>query len=102
MHLNNDKEIVKIEQSRARLSELLKQKYPERKPVCYLHSYGCQQNVSDGEKLKGMLSEAGYDFCDTAENADLIILNTCAVRENAEDKIYGIIGEYKHLKNNNP
>ncbi|MEG0614191.1 MAG: tRNA (N6-isopentenyl adenosine(37)-C2)-methylthiotransferase MiaB [Oscillospiraceae bacterium] len=70
-------------------------------PLAYLHSFGCQQNVSDGEKIKGMLSLMGYNFTDVIENADLIIYNTCAVRENAEAKVFGLVGELKHLKEKN-
>lgn len=71
-------------------------------PLCCLHSFGCQQNVSDGEKILGMLCEMGYGVTDDINSADLIIYNTCAVRENAELKIYGLIGNLKHLKENNP
>lgn len=70
-------------------------------PLAYIHSYGCQQNVSDGEKIKGMLSKAGYEFTDTIEEAQFILLNTCAVRENAEDKVFGNIGNMKKLKEQN-
>ena len=72
------------------------------KPYAYVYSYGCQQNVSDGEKLKGQLSLIGYDFTDDTEQAQLIILNTCAVRENAENTVYGAVGGLKHLKERNP
>lgn len=68
----------------------------------YVHSFGCQLNVSDGEKIKGVLKKIGYSFTDAAEDADLIILNTCAVRENAEDRVFGIVGSMKHLKDENP
>ncbi|MGN0634318.1 MAG: tRNA (N6-isopentenyl adenosine(37)-C2)-methylthiotransferase MiaB [Oscillospiraceae bacterium] len=71
-------------------------------PLCYLHSFGCQQNVSDGEKLKGALSKAGYSFTDDREKAQLIIFNTCAVRENAEDKVYSVIGDLKRFKKAHP
>ncbi|MDE6148945.1 MAG: tRNA (N6-isopentenyl adenosine(37)-C2)-methylthiotransferase MiaB [Ruminococcus sp.] len=71
-------------------------------PLVYLKSFGCQQNVSDGEKIKGMLSKVGYDFTDLIENAQLIIYNTCAVRENAEDRVFGTIGDLKHIKEQNP
>lgn len=65
-------------------------------------TYGCQQNVSDSEKIKGFLYEIGYDFTDKIEEADLILLNTCAVREHAELKIYGNVGAMKKLKEKNP
>ncbi|MBP3271334.1 MAG: tRNA (N6-isopentenyl adenosine(37)-C2)-methylthiotransferase MiaB [Ruminococcus sp.] len=67
-------------------------------PMCLVHSFGCQQNVSDGEKLLGALSEAGYEPTDDIDKAQLIIFNTCAVRENAEDKVYGVIGDLKKFK----
>ncbi len=70
--------------------------------LAYVHSFGCQQNVSDGEKLMGKLAKAGFGFTDEPEKARLIILNTCAVRENAEDRVYGILGRYKKLKENDP
>mgnify|MGYP002624650143 CR=1 FL=1 len=70
-------------------------------PLAYVHSYGCQQNVSDGEKIKGMLARVGYEFTDDLKAAQLILLNTCAVRENAEDRVFGNIGSFKKLKENN-
>ncbi|MDE7228917.1 MAG: tRNA (N6-isopentenyl adenosine(37)-C2)-methylthiotransferase MiaB [Oscillospiraceae bacterium] len=71
-------------------------------PVAHVHTFGCQQNVSDGEKLKGMLAEMGYGFSESPEGADLVIFNTCAVRENAEDRVYGNLGALKHEKAKNP
>ena len=74
----------------------------EAPPLCCVHSYGCQQNVSDGEKLLGQLSLMGCGVTDDMTAADIIILNTCAVRENAELKVYGNIGELKRLKEQKP
>ena len=71
-------------------------------PVAHVHTFGCQQNVSDGEKLKGMLSLMGYGFSDTPDGADLVLFNTCAVRENAEDRVFGNLGALKHEKARNP
>lgn len=71
-------------------------------PVAHVHTFGCQQNVSDGEKIKGMLAEMGYGFSDTPEGADIVIFNTCAVRENAEDRVFGNLGALKHEKRRNP
>ena len=65
-------------------------------------TYGCQQNVSDSEKIAGMLKQMGYDFCDKAEMADFVIFNTCAVREHAELKVYGNVGALKPIKKNRP
>lgn len=71
-------------------------------PRALVHSFGCQQNVSDGEKIKGMLAQMGYGFTDDLEEADLVLYNTCAVRENAEDRVFGNIGILKHRKKQNP
>ena len=74
----------------------------DRKRLAYVRSFGCQLNVSDGEKIKGMLKRIGYDFTDDERQADIIILNTCAVRESAEERVYGIIGSMKKLKEEKP
>ncbi len=73
-----------------------------RKPQAVTETYGCQQNENDTERIRGMLAEAGYDFCDDAKSADLVIYNTCAVRENAEDRVYGRLGILKHIKESHP
>ncbi len=70
-------------------------------PLAHVHSFGCQQNVSDGEKIKGMLAQMGYGFTSDTAMADIIIFNTCAVRENAEDRVFGNIGALKKLKQQN-
>ncbi len=71
-------------------------------PKAYVRTYGCQQNVADGEKIKGMLSKIGFDFTEDDKEADLIIFNTCAIREHAEDRVFGNIGALKNLKRKNP
>ena len=68
------------------------------KPMAYIHTYGCQQNVADSEKIKGMLYLAGFDFTEEAEEADFILFNTCAVREHAEDRVFGNVGALKNIK----
>ncbi len=73
-----------------------------RRPVACVMTYGCQQNVSDSEKIKGYLEQIGFDFTDKTDEADLILLNTCAVREHAELKIYGNVGALKRLKEKKP
>ena len=85
----------------AQVRSLLEKLYPAP-PLAYVHSYGCQGNVSDGEKLKGMLADMGYGFCDQAEQADLVLFNTCAIRENAEDRIFGNVGALKRWKAQSP
>ena len=73
-----------------------------RQPVAHTHTYGCQQNVSDGEKLKGLLAEMGYTFTDSPQAADFILYNTCAIREGAETRVFGNVGALKLLKRQNP
>ena len=73
-----------------------------RAPVAVTQTYGCQQNENDTERIRGMLQEAGYQFGDDEKTADLVIYNTCAVRENAEQKVFGRLGILKHLKERRP
>lgn len=68
----------------------------------FVETYGCQQNVSDSEILFGMLSDMGYEKAISKDDADIIIYNTCAVRENAELKVLGNLGALKHRKAKNP
>lgn len=71
-------------------------------PLCFLHSFGCRQNVSDGEKILGLLCGIGYGVTEDITAADLIIYNTCAVREGAELKVYSLVGNLKNLKKKKP
>lgn len=73
-----------------------------RVPKATVITFGCQQNVSDSEKLKGMLCSMGYEITEDKHSADFIIFNTCAVREHAQDRVYGNIGKVKQLKKDNP
>ena len=68
----------------------------------FVKTYGCQMNVHDSEEIKKLLDNLGYTETDNYENADLIILNTCAIRENAHDKVFGFLGRCKHLKREKP
>ena len=67
----------------------------------FIHTYGCQANVRDEETMRGLLEDVGYIQVEKPEEALLIIINTCAVRENAEDKVYGEIGNLKYLRKKN-
>ena len=67
----------------------------------FLRTYGCQMNVHDGEEIKARLESLGFTETDTIETADIVILNTCAIRENAHDKLYGFLGRCKHEKEKN-
>ena len=71
-------------------------------PTAYVETYGCQQNEADSEALRGMLSESGYAITDTAEGADVVILNTCAIREHAEQRVFGNLGILTHTKKAHP
>ncbi len=73
-----------------------------RKNNVYIETYGCQMNVADTEIVLGILKKQGYEVTDKPENADVILLNTCSIRENAEQRIYGRIGNLKTLKYKNP
>lgn len=68
----------------------------------YIQTYGCQMNEEDSEKLSGMLKRIGYELTDSRESASIIIFNTCCVRENAENKVFGNLGQLKKLKEKNP
>ncbi|MDY4253437.1 tRNA (N6-isopentenyl adenosine(37)-C2)-methylthiotransferase MiaB [Clostridium sp.] len=68
----------------------------------YIETWGCQMNEEDSEKLSGMLKSIGYSKTDNLKEAGIIIYNTCCVRENAENKVFGNLGELKHLKKENP
>ncbi len=68
----------------------------------YVRTYGCQMNEHDGERIKGVLSDEGMIETDNLDEADLIILNTCAIRENAHDKVFGFMGLIKKMKETRP
>ena len=71
-------------------------------PIAMVRTYGCQQNVADSEKIKGILEKMGCEFTDEPDKADIIIYNTCAVREHAEDRVFGNVGALKNIKRKNP
>jgi tRNA-2-methylthio-N6-dimethylallyladenosine synthase len=68
----------------------------------FLETYGCQMNVADSELMAGVLQRAGMELVERPEDADAVILNTCAIRENAEQRVLGRLGDYAHLKLTNP
>ena len=72
------------------------------KKLFFIQTYGCQMNEEDSEKLSGMLKRIGYTRTEVREEASIIIFNTCCVRENAENKVFGNLGNLKKLKKNNP
>ena len=83
------------------IADKLPEIYGEHPKACVV-TFGCQQNVSDSEKLKGMLDACGYICTGNMDEADFVIFNTCAVREHAQDRVYGNIGKVKALKKAKP
>lgn len=73
-----------------------------RSRLAHTETYGCQQNVNDTERIRGMLDRAGFGLTDDANDADLVIYNTCAVRGNAEQRVFGRLGILKHIKESKP
>lgn len=71
-------------------------------PMALVRTYGCQQNVSDSEKIKGFLAQMGFSFTENEEEADFILFNTCAVREHAENRVFGNVGALKTVKRRHP
>ena len=95
-------EILKQQEFTQLVHSLISLKYSDRQPLAMVHTYGCQGNVADGERIKGILEKCGYAFTDDVSEADLVLYNTCAIREHAEDRIYGNVGALKNVKKANP
>ena len=95
-------EILKQQEFAQLVHSLISLKYSDRQPLAMVHTYGCQGNVADGERIKGILEKCGYAFTDDVSEADLVLYNTCAIREHAEDRIYGNVGALKNVKKANP
>ena len=73
-----------------------------RTPLAFVDTYGCQQNEADSERIRGILSLCGYAMGDSEEGADIVVINTCAIREHAETRVFGNIGALVHTKNRHP
>ena len=101
-NLVSPEELLHQKEYMKKCENILKNIFVSRQPICYVHSYGCQGNVADGEKIKGMLAHMGYGLGNSAEGADVVIFNTCAIRENAQDRVYGNLGMLIHYKKKNP
>ena len=93
----SDEEVKRQKEFTALASEIIRQRF-EAPPKAFVHTYGCQGNVADGERLKGMLEQMGYVMTDTLDEADLVLYNTCAIREHAEDRVFGNVGALKNIK----
>ena len=73
-----------------------------RTPTAYVETYGCQQNEADSEKLRGYLAQSGYRIAGSAEGADVVVMNTCSIREHAEQRVFGNLGALTHTKRRHP
>ncbi len=71
-------------------------------PTAYVETYGCQQNEADSEKIRGLLAQSGYRITGEAEGADVVVMNTCAIREHAEQRVFGNLGALVHTKRRHP
>ncbi|MBR3754538.1 MAG: tRNA (N6-isopentenyl adenosine(37)-C2)-methylthiotransferase MiaB [Clostridia bacterium] len=81
---------------------VLESRFSGETPLAFVHTFGCQGNVSDSERMKGWLSQMGYGFTEVIEEADLVLYNTCAVREHAHDRVFGNVGALKPIKEKKP
>lgn len=97
----SEEEMKRQRQFCKKVSDVISKRY-DKKPLACVVTYGCQQNVADSEHIKGMLNEIGYGFTENRNEAKLIVFNTCAVREHAEDRVFGNVGMLKSYKRENP
>lgn len=97
----SEEEVKKQLECCEKINTVLSSRYTDI-PKAFVHTYGCQGNVSDSEHMKGYLSRMGYAFTDSPEDAQLILYNTCAVREHAQDRVFGNVGALKAYKKANP
>lgn len=83
------------------LKDILTERFG-REPRLFIRTYGCQQNVADSERIRGLMESCGCTLCGDQESADIVIFNTCAVRGHAEDRVFGNIGAMKAVKASRP
>lgn len=95
-------EIEKQIEFKDQVKTILSSKYSVTTPKAFVHTYGCMGNVADGEVIKGMLCDMGYELTESLNQADFVLYNTCAIREHAEDRVFGNVGELKRYKKQNP
>ena len=93
--IRTNKEVLTKKASNLKSNKFKNKKY-------FLKTYGCQMNVHDSEEIKGILENLGFVNTNILEEADIVVLNTCAIRENAHDKMFGFLGRVKHLKKAKP
>src|SRR5574344_788761 len=98
-------EAMKRTKNKVNITEyILDDKYKNigKNKTYFIKTYGCQMNEHDSENIKALLENMGFTSTDEMDNADVILLNTCAIRENAHNKVFGYIGRIKHLKETRP
>lgn len=98
----SEKELDEQKAFSGKAKAIILQRFGSLTPKAFVHTYGCQGNVADSEHIKGMLIEMGYEMCDDVNEADFILYNTCAIREHAEDRVFGNVGAIKKLKKEKP
>ena len=98
--IENQKKIMRT--IREEFSQKIMDAAQSAKPLGYVDTYGCQQNESDSEKIRGMLIEMGCVITHDEYVADIIVINTCAIRENAENRVFGNVGDLVHTKKAKP
>ena len=98
----SEKELDEQKAFSGKAKAIILQRFGSVTPKAFVHTYGCQGNVADSEHIKGMLIEMGYEMCDDVNEADFILYNTCAIREHAEDRVFGNVGAIKKLKKEKP
>ena len=74
----------------------------DAQPLAFVDTYGCQQNEADSERIRGFLAKMGFGFTDSEEQARIIVINTCAIREHAEQRVFGNVGALVHVKRRHP
>lgn len=95
-------ELQEQNEYKKKVKNIVKSRFQGETPKAFVHTYGCQGNVADSEHIKGQLIEMGYSMTEELQSADIIIFNTCAIREHAEDRVFGNVGALKTLKKKNP
>ena len=98
----SEEELDKQREYASLVRMVIQTRFADRQPLVFVHTFGCQGNVADSERLKGMFEDMGFGFTDEAEKADVSLFNTCAIREHAEDRLFGNVGALKKIKEKNP
>ena len=93
---------VQAQLAHCRAVAQLAAQWPEETRLAFVDTYGCQQNEADSERIRGYLKQMGFGFTDDEERARIIVINTCAIREHAEQRVFGNVGALVHVKRRHP